>query len=190
MGKFIDMTGWIMKEHGIPDSRITVLYRDSEKTNDGHIKWVCKCECGNICEFTSHHLLDGKIKSCGCLSSLGEKRIKDILIENNIKFEHDKCYRPLLEDTKRALRFDFIIYDDANNILRFIEFDGPQHDKNFKESSQWSDEELKLIQERDKIKNEWCLKNNYILVRIPYNRLNKICLEDIMGNHYIYKGDD
>jgi hypothetical protein len=25
MGKFIDMTGWKMSEHGIPDSRITVI---------------------------------------------------------------------------------------------------------------------------------------------------------------------
>lgn len=29
--KFIDMTGWIMKEHGVSDSKITVLYRNSEK---------------------------------------------------------------------------------------------------------------------------------------------------------------
>ena len=27
MGKFIDKSGWIMKEHGVPDSRLTVLYR-------------------------------------------------------------------------------------------------------------------------------------------------------------------
>jgi len=27
MGKFIDKTGWVMKEHGAPDSRLTVLYR-------------------------------------------------------------------------------------------------------------------------------------------------------------------
>ena len=27
MSKFIDKTGWIMKEHGVPESRLTVLYR-------------------------------------------------------------------------------------------------------------------------------------------------------------------
>ena len=26
--KLIDMTGWIMKEHGVPDSKWTVLKRD------------------------------------------------------------------------------------------------------------------------------------------------------------------
>lgn len=25
MGNFIDMTGWVMKEHGVPDSRLTVI---------------------------------------------------------------------------------------------------------------------------------------------------------------------
>ena len=33
MGKLIDMTGWIMKEHGISDSRLTVLSR-AENTKD------------------------------------------------------------------------------------------------------------------------------------------------------------
>jgi len=40
MGKFIDMTGWIMKEHGVPESRITVLRCDTE--NKSKItKWIC-----------------------------------------------------------------------------------------------------------------------------------------------------
>ena len=30
MGKFIDMTGWVMKEHGIPDSRLTVIKRTED----------------------------------------------------------------------------------------------------------------------------------------------------------------
>jgi len=29
MGKLIDMTGWKMWEHGVPDSRLTVLERAS-----------------------------------------------------------------------------------------------------------------------------------------------------------------
>ena len=31
MGKFIDMTGWVMKEHGIPDSRLTVIRRAANR---------------------------------------------------------------------------------------------------------------------------------------------------------------
>lgn len=41
MGKFIDMTGWVMKEHGAEGSLLTVLYYN------GNSKWHCRCECGN-----------------------------------------------------------------------------------------------------------------------------------------------
>lgn len=38
MGRLIDMTGWVMREHGVPDSRITVLGRapDSIKKDGKH----------------------------------------------------------------------------------------------------------------------------------------------------------
>ena len=45
MGNIIDMTGWVMKEHGVPDSRITVINRAPNKNK--HVYWNCKCECGN-----------------------------------------------------------------------------------------------------------------------------------------------
>ena len=32
MSKLIDMTGWIMKEHGVPDSRLTVVERAENKS--------------------------------------------------------------------------------------------------------------------------------------------------------------
>ena len=44
MSKFIDMTGWIMKEHGVPNSRITVLKKNTEKYHP--VEWWCQCECG------------------------------------------------------------------------------------------------------------------------------------------------
>lgn len=36
-----------------------------EDSNPG-IKWVCKCECGNVTKVTSHELTNGDTKSCGC----------------------------------------------------------------------------------------------------------------------------
>lgn len=32
-------------------------------------RWLCKCDCGNSTVTTTSKLLNGKIKSCGCLSS-------------------------------------------------------------------------------------------------------------------------
>lgn len=49
----------------------------------------------------------------------------------------------------------------------------------------WSNlETFDVIQERDNIKNNFCLKNNYTLIRLPYSLLNKITLEDIFGDKY------
>lgn len=65
MGKFIDMTGWKMSEHGIPDSRITII---NKAPNMGkHTAWNCICECGNECIIRGDQLRSGTAKSCGCL---------------------------------------------------------------------------------------------------------------------------
>ena len=64
MGKFIDMTGWIMKEHGIPDSRLTVIKRTANRGK--HVFWLCKCECGTELEIRGDQIRSGVAKSCGC----------------------------------------------------------------------------------------------------------------------------
>lgn len=68
MGKFIDMTGWKMSEHGVSDSRIQVLYRVGND-NRGESIWACKCLCGSkrIWNVKGGNLRDGHVKSCGCL---------------------------------------------------------------------------------------------------------------------------
>ena len=57
----IDMTGWIMKEHGVPDSRLTVI----EYLGKDH--WKCRCECGNTTTPKGVNIRSGLTKSCGCL---------------------------------------------------------------------------------------------------------------------------
>ncbi len=81
MSKLIDMSGWIMKEHGVPESRLTVLYQDKKRS--GHNSyWFCQCECGNIKSISSSHIRTGTIKSCGCFNK-EYPRGKEI-IERNI----------------------------------------------------------------------------------------------------------
>lgn len=63
--EFIDMTGWVMKDHGVPDSRITVI------SFDGFFKeqtyWKCKCECGHEWSCNGAKVREGSTLSCGCL---------------------------------------------------------------------------------------------------------------------------
>ena len=65
MGKFIDMTGWVMKEHGVPKSLLTVIERVGS-TNDNRALWRCQCECGGFTNVDTHSLTDGNTRSCGC----------------------------------------------------------------------------------------------------------------------------
>ena len=65
---FIDMTGWKMCEHGVPDSKIIVI-QQMPKTKPKKVFWLCRCDCGNpntfIVDGTS--LRCGNTLSCGCI---------------------------------------------------------------------------------------------------------------------------
>ena len=74
MPKFIDMTGWIMAEHGVPDSRLKVIKRvDDYISPQGvhQVQWLCECSCKehNKTVVGSVQLRNGNTKSCGCLAS-------------------------------------------------------------------------------------------------------------------------
>lgn len=47
-------------------NRLKVLYPVSS-TRSGMPRWACLCDCGNLCDAATKHLLSGKWKSCGCL---------------------------------------------------------------------------------------------------------------------------
>lgn len=72
MNQLIDMTGWIMSEHGVPDSKLTVVERaENHITPNGCVKtqWVCECCCEehNKVIATAENIRHGVVKSCGCL---------------------------------------------------------------------------------------------------------------------------
>ena len=70
MGKFIDMTGWKMKEHGVPDSKITVVKRAEDYISPAGYRvtqWECQCDCGNIFVSSANNIKRCVAKSCGCL---------------------------------------------------------------------------------------------------------------------------
>jgi len=87
MAQKIDMTGWIMKEHGVPNSRLTVIEEDYEYKKIHNLKstyayWKCKCECGNMCIVNSHALRAGEVCSCGCLKKDINNKIKSVDLTN------------------------------------------------------------------------------------------------------------
>ena len=252
MGKKIDMTGWIMKEHGVLDSKLTVLHEEKNYAKINNLKvtstyWCCRCECGNeiitdrcslmsgntkscgclkkentaakdltnkkfgkliaikptkersfdgsiiwecacscgVSTFASVNALNsGHKQSCGCLSSKGELKIGKLLKENNIPFERQKTFKDFYSENNRPFRFDFWINDSF-----LLAFDGRQHLEG--SEAKWKEGlTLEEMQERDRIKNDYCKKNKIPLKRIPYFELKDLTIEDILSDKFLVKGDE
>lgn len=68
MGKKIDATGWKMWEHGVPDSRLTVI-KEYGRNKYGECLWECECSCGSGKKVIARirDLKSGNTKSCGCI---------------------------------------------------------------------------------------------------------------------------
>ena len=163
---------------------------------DGHRRrgYLCQCECGNYKEVSGNRLASGNLVSCGqCnLRSKGEYLIQQLLEENNLPFVYDSIYMPLLQETGRRLRFDFIVYKDTTyqEPLVFIEFDGRQH-VDGPDTKNWghATDTLETIQERDRLKDAFCIKHNLRLVRIPYWK-KIITYQDIFEDNFVIKRGD
>ena len=139
--------------------------------NEHRAVWNCICDCGNEIQVTSHGLLGGHNISCGCANqSLGEKRIEELLMEMQINY----AFQYRLQDCKykKILPFDFAIFNQRNELLCLIEYQGDIH---YKSTGGWNTEEALLNrQKRDKIKKEYCESNNIKLIIIPYTDYNLI----------------
>lgn len=160
---------------------LKVLKRDESEEHIGHEKdsyWICQClNCGSIKSIRGVSLRKGLTKSCGCIKSYGEEKISKILNENNIIYQREFSFKDLIY--KNPLRFDFAIFKNNGELSHLIEYDGIQHSF-FKENGGWNNEEnFKKTKLRDKLKDDYCLKNNIKLIRINYD--DKITLERIMG---------
>lgn len=72
MGKFVDLTG---KRFG----RLVVLYRVENRNK--RVRYLCKCDCGNLVVVYGYSLTSGDTQSCGCLKAERSKEAccKDII---------------------------------------------------------------------------------------------------------------
>lgn len=155
---------------------LTVLGDSGERAKGGDILVLCQCSCGNIVTTTSSKLKSGHTTSCGHLSSKGEEKIIKTLLSMNIKFKTQKTFEELKSKNGVRLRFDFYLPD--YNCL--IEYDGEQHSGD-KYRGWFTPEAKEKFKERDRMKDEYCLKNNLSLIRIPYTDFDKINEEYILN---------
>lgn len=158
--------------------KLTVVKRSQRKDSNGQYYWYCDCDCGskNI-EISGHNLISRGTQSCGCISSRGEEKIAKILSENNIVFQREYPVSQLFQSNRPA-RFDFAIFNDKNEIKYFIEYQGEQH--YIARGKIFTDEKVKSIQERDKIKLDYCNINNIPIIYIPYWMYETLSIKDLI----------
>lgn len=113
-----------------------------------------------------------------CNESKGEKEIRRILQENNIKFEHQYEFPELLGLGGGRLKFDFAVFNKGNIRTFMMEYDGEFHYKKFYENDGYE-----ILKKHDERKNEYCEQNNIPLVRIPYWEFDNI--EEILKKELI-----
>lgn len=158
-----------------------VVLKEAGLDPDGSYNYLCKCNCGNKKIINGVSLRKGITTSCGCINySIGEKRIEEILKNNNIRYKREYQIKEL-----NNKRFDFIILSDNESIKRIIEFDGRQHYEKYNNLDWENNCPLEVRKQRDQEKNQWAKDNNIPLVRIPYWERDNITLDMILGDKYL-----
>ena len=139
---------------------------------------LCDFKCsanGDLKQHTLYHCsrnnnMSGlEYKTNNILIKLGYTEGKDYI--------YNSTYSKLTDYCGRLLRPDFRFHD--HKIM--IEADGIQHEKATSFSGYDADENFKKIQESDSMKNEFCKKYNYKMIRIRYDEkdIEKLLREEL-----------
>lgn len=139
------------------------------KNNKENIKIICK-EHGAFLQRPIHH---SRGSGCPkCKSSRGEKIIRNILENNNIKFTEQKKFSTC--KNIKELPFDF--YLDDLDVL--IEYQGEHHFEPKSKTRMFGASNTRgaylKVKHSDQIKSTWCQNNNKKLLAINYEDIDKI----------------
>ena len=156
-GKIVLNEDFIEKSNMVHDYKYdyskTKYIKASEK-----VTIICKIHGDFEQNANSHFMGIGCPK---CSSSKGEIEISKILKDNLIEFFPQKKF----ENCKNIFRLSFDFYLPKYKIC--IEYDGLQHFEKYR--FEYDDRRLNKTIKRDKIKTDFCLKNDIKLIRIKYN---------------------
>ena len=111
-------------------------------------------------------------------ASRGEIKIEEILTEAGLPFKMEYSFPGLNSPNGRALRFDFVIFDDDGNIDFIIEYQGKQH---YEASPKFGGKRgLYQQQFNDNKKSRFCALHDFTLIEIPYTEEHMITYDYIM----------
>lgn len=147
----------------------TYSYDNSVYTG-AHNKLLVTCKLHGDFDITPVNHWSNRVGCPKCFStksSIGERTIRDWLIEHDISYECQKTFDDLYFLKKNAkLKYDFFL-PELNTL---IEYDGEYHYKAISYSSNIKPEEqLAITQARDKVKTEYAARKGIYLLRIRFD---------------------
>jgi len=146
-------------------------YNNYKGYYDTTIKVTCKIHGDISSDISSFIKRQTGCPKCSAAAreSLGEAKVRQCLEDLNVSFEQEyKMFKNPV--TGRWLPFDFYLKD----LNAVIEFDGIQHFKATAKEYMFTEEDLKIVQFRDSLKNEYLKNTNIKLLRIAYYDVDKI----------------
>ena len=81
---------------GQDSGRLLVLY-ECGRSEDGHVLWKCRCDCGNECIVRSADLKNQHTQSCGCLH---RDRIRERSTIHGLSTKHKRLYTSIRKHFK------------------------------------------------------------------------------------------
>lgn len=146
----------------------TKVYPNGQKFRLGVFKNLSN---GNIFTTVVTAVLSGN--SLGTKRSKGELKVDEILRSLRINFMTEYSFNDFINKyDKKNFPFDF--YLPEHNCC--IEYDGEQHFKGWKREK----DSLRIIQDRDRRKDEYCAARGIKLIRIPYTDFNQLNAEYLL----------
>lgn len=145
--------------------------------------WLCKCDCGNICEVLHEYLRCGDTNSCGCVSSIGNMTINRLLNKKHIIYKSEYNFNNFKTENDGFYRYDFALFSDTYELLGLIEYQGDIH-FNFRGNGWNTKESFKKRKRADLIKKEYCKNNKIKLFYITYEEDINERMEEILSELY------
>ena len=128
-----------------------------------------------------HHLREQGCPKCN--KNKGEDTVRKFLSKYNIEFKEQKTFEGCRN--VNLLRFDF--YLPKYNLC--IESDGAPHFKKINWTNKMTEEQIeenfKRVQNNDKIKDEYCKKNNITLLRVKADKAMEELSEYFQNNRIV-----
>lgn len=113
-----------------------------------------------------------------CTLSAGAKKIYLLLREYDLSFKLEVMFEDLVGISGGMLRYDFAVYNDKEELLTLIEYDGEYHDEDLNPCS----DNYLVISTHDQLKDDYCKENNIHLLRIHHSKSD--VYKQLIYNHF------